>query len=247
MNIDLFLSRSEIQAAKIANRVAVIIDVWRASTSIITALANGCAGIIPDGEVESAKERARGFSPDAILLGGERNELPIPGFDLSNSPLDYTVDRVKDRRIIFTSSNGAKLFKMAVGASRVIVAGFLNVSAVSDFVLSSHQDIAILCAGKNDQFGLEDAVCGGMIIDQITKQAAHRMEIKLNDGALAARILYDHYATNLSAMIEQSVHGKRLLEIGQQQDLLISLAVDSRKIVPILRNDELVSYDAQND
>ncbi len=243
MKIDLFLSRSEIQQDKIAGRLVTIIDVWRASTSIITALANGCAGIIPVAEVQQARELAKKFPTDSILLGGERNELPIPRFDLSNSPLDYTADRVKNKRIIFTSSNGAKLFSDARSAEKTVVGGFLNVTILSDLILRNNLNVSILCAGKNGQFGLEDAVCGGMIIDKIIKNAPGRFEIELNDGALAARILYNFYANNLTELIYQSKHGKRLIEIGQEQDLLISISIDSREIIPILKNGELISYD----
>lgn len=246
MKIDLFLSRSEIQQDKIAGRLVVIIDVWRASTSIITALANGCIGIIPVAEVEQARELAKKFPPNSILLGGERNELPIPGFDLSNSPLDYVADRVRDKRIIFTSSNGAKLFRDARFAKKTVVGGFLNVTMLSDLILKNDLDVSILCAGKNDQFGLEDAVCGGMIIDKIIKKAPDRWEVKANDGALAARILYDFYAIDISKMIYQSTHGRRLIEIGQEPDLLISVSIDSQEIIPILKNGELISYDGVN-
>jgi len=246
LKIDLLLSRSEIQPDKVAGRLVVIIDVWRASTSIITALANGCAGIIPVAEVEQARALAKKFPPNSILLGGERNELPIPGFDLSNSPLDYSADLVKNKRIIFTSSNGAKLFSNAHSAEKTVVGGFLNVTILSDLILGNNLDVSILCAGKNGQFGLEDAVCGGMIIDKVIKKTPGRCEIELNDGALAARILYDFYANNLSELIYQSSHGKRLIEIGQEPDLLISLSTDSKEIIPILKNDQLISYDVVN-
>ncbi len=244
MKIELFLSRSEIQPEKIADRTAVIIDVWRASTSIITALANGCISVIPVAEVEVAKELAKKFSTNSILLAGERNEMPIAGFDLSNSPLDYAFDRVKGKRIIFTSTNGAQLFNQASSAKMILVGGFLNVSVLSDFITAQHQDVSILCAGKNGGFGLEDAVCGGMIIDKIFKRATQEPE--LNDGAVAAHALFDLFADHLANMINRSSHGKRLREIGQEQDLFVSLEVDSRTIIPILAKGELISCDVVN-
>lgn len=101
MNIDLYLLRSEIQQDKLKGRVVVIIDVLRASTSMITALANGCLRIIPVSEVEQAKQLAQRFLAESILLCGERNEMLIPGFDLSNSPLEYSKDIVKNKKMIF--------------------------------------------------------------------------------------------------------------------------------------------------
>lgn len=238
MKIDLFLCQSEIQRNQLEDRLVVIIDVLRASTSMITALANGCRRIIPVSEIDPAKKLAQDLSPELALLCGERNEMIIPGFDLSNSPLEYTADKVKDRTIIFTSSNGSKLFDYIQFARKTIVAGFVNVTLVAKFIVESKLEVAILCAGKNGQFGLEDAVCGGMIIDKI-------VELKndwsvLNDGAIAAQTMYQFYAKNIIGMLYQASHGKRLIEIGQEQDLVECGKIDSNETIPILNRNELV-------
>ncbi len=242
MKLDVLLNRSEIQAEQIAGRLAIIIDVWRASTSMITALANGCRAIVPVAEVAVARELAQQFPSGSVLLAGERNELPIPGFDLSNSPLDYYVDRVRHKRIIFTSSNGAQLFDAARLARRIIVAGFLNASRISEYILQAQLDVALLCAGKNAQFGLEDAVCAGLIIRK-TQQYAKDLQIDLNDGARAAQILYDYYASDLAQMIHHATHGRRLMELGQRDDLMAAIAVDAIPIIPVMKNGELVKSD----
>lgn len=239
MKIDLFLCQSEIQRNQLEDRLVVIIDVLRASTSMITALANGCRGIISVAEIALAKKLAQNFPPESILLCGERNEMLIPGFDLSNSPLEYTVDKVKDKRIIFTSSNGSKLFDHVQGAQITIVAGFVNVTIVSNFIIKSNRDVAILCAGKNGQFGLEDAVCGGMIIDKIAETKEESSA--LNDGAIAAQTMYQFYAKDIIGMLYQASHGKRLIEIGQEQDLVECGKIDSIETIPILNGAELVS------
>ena len=99
MKIDLFLSPSEIQLDKIKDRLAIIIDVLRASTSMITALSNGCQGIISVADIDQAKQLAQKFPLESVLLGGERNEKLIPGFDLSNSPFEYTSERVNGKTV----------------------------------------------------------------------------------------------------------------------------------------------------
>lgn len=239
MKIDLFLSRREIQPDVIEGRLAIIIDVLRASTSIITALANGCKGVIPVSEIEDAKKLAAKFLAESVLMGGERNEMPIPGFDLSNSPLEYTANRVAGKKIIFTSSNGSQLFHYSRQAQNTLVAGFVNVSILSRFVVQNGVDIVILCAGKNGQFGMEDAVCGGMLIDKITNITTN--SLTLNDGAIAARVLYQFYAGDITGMLSQTSHGKRLVAIGHQEDLTICGQIDSIELIPILRQNELVS------
>lgn len=240
MKIDLFLSRREIQPDVIKERLAVIIDVLRASTSIITALANGCEGIIPTSEIEEAKRIAKKFSPHSVLLAGERNEMPIPGFDLSNSPLEYTANRVAGKKIIFTSNNGSKLFDYISFAQKTVVAGFVNVTMLSDFIVQNRSDIVILCAGKNEQFGMEDAVCGGMIIDKIAN--ATTSSLILNDGAMAAQTLYQCHARNITAMLYQTSHGKRLIELGHHEDITTCGQIDSVEIIPILSQNKLVSF-----
>lgn len=242
MKIDVLLNRSEIQAEQVTDRVAIIIDVWRASTSMITALANGCRAVVPVAEVVAARKLAQQFPSGSVLLAGERNELPIPGFDLSNSPLEYQVDRVREKRIIFTSSNGAQLFDAARLARQIIVAGFLNASRISEYILQAQLDVALLCAGKNAQFGLEDAVCAGLIIRKI-QQRARDQQFDLNDGARAALILYDFYSRDLAQMVHQAAHGRRLMELGQRDDLMAAIAVDAIPILPVMKNGELVISD----
>ena len=244
MNIDLFLSRSEIQQEKIKGRIAVVIDVLRASTSIITALKNGCQGIIPISEVEDAKELAKNFPSDSVLLGGERNEMLVPGFDLSNSPLEYTLDRVNSKRIIFTSTNGSRLFNDARQAEICSVGAFVNITRLSDYIIKTGLDLVVLCAGKLGSFGLEDVVCGGMIIEKIINE--NSKPLHLNDGAIASRILYSYYANNIFDMLFQSSHGKRLIEIGQEKDLDICSSVDSIPTIPVLQGDELISLENSN-
>ncbi len=236
MKIDLFLSPSEIQPDKIKDRLAIIIDVLRASTSMIMALSNGCEGIISVSDIDQAKRVAQKFPPETVLLGGERNEMLIPGFDLSNSPLEYSSDRVKDKRIIFTSSNGSRLFNYVQKAQKTVVAGFVNMTVVSKFIVENKLDVAFLCAGKNGQFGLEDAVCGGMIINKLKNN-----KLILNDGAVAAQILYQFYANDIVNMLYQASHGIRLVEIGHEEDLVICGQIDSLETIPILHKNEIVS------
>ena len=235
MKIDLFLSPSEIQLDKIKDRLAIIIDVLRASTSMITALSNGCQGIISVADIDQAKQLAQKFPLESVLLGGERNEKLIPGFDLSNSPFEYTSKRVNDKRIIFTSSNGSKLFNYVQEAKKTVVAGFVNVTIMSQFIIENNLDVAILCAGKNGQFGLEDAVCGGMIIDKLKNN-----NLALNDGAVATHIMYQFYADDIVQMLHQTSHGTRLIEIGREEDLVLCGQIDSIEMIPILYKNEIV-------
>ena len=231
VKIDLYLNRSEFENVQLGeDQVAVVIDVLRASTTIITALDNGCEAVVPIAEVNEAFEMSEKLSNRNVLLGGERNGISIPGFDLSNSPLEYTSGRVSEKTIIFTSTNGSQLFDFSRQAALTIVCGFVNVSSVCDYLLRVNKNIVILCAGRNKQFGLEDAVCGGMLIKEILYKIGESS--LLNDGAVAAQILYEKFADNILEMLYRSSHGKRLLEIGQEEDLKICASINSINIVP---------------
>lgn len=239
MNIDIYLSPAAVDSAALKDRVAVAIDVLRASTSIITALAHGATSVIPVAEVETAKNMAAQYAASEVLLGGERNSLPLPGFDLSNSPQDYTAAAVRGKRIIFTSSNGAQLFGLTRLAKQTIVAGFVNMSAISDYIGRQTLDVTFLCAGDQRRIGLEDVICGGMIIDRVARSATAKCN--LTEAAVAARILYQHYAGKILDMLYERPHGQHLIEIGQENDLVLCGAIDTHGIIPILRGEELIA------
>ncbi len=237
-SINLYLSSAEINSEDVRDRIAVVIDVLRASTSIITALHHGARSVVPVAKVETARNLAAKLRDRSVLLCGERNEMIVDGFDLSNSPIEYTNDRIRDKTIVFTSTNGAQLFDFARHAAQVLVGAFVNVRALSEHLDRFETDVTLLCAGKTGRIGLEDVVCGGMIVDHLVKRATNPVE--LNDGAIAARILYLHYAANITEMLYQASHGKRLIEIGQEHDLKICGSVDAVEVIPVLSDNELI-------
>ena len=231
VRIDLYVNRAEVSSDKITkNQIAVVVDVLRATTSMVTAFAHGCAEIIPVAEVEQAERRAREFGGSDVLLCGERNEQPLPGFDLSNSPLEYMGRELNGKTIVLTTTNGSQLFGMTDASTDTVIASFLNVSAVANFLMKEAIDVAVLCAGKYGEFGMEDVVCGGMLIDKIVNQKAGN--ILLNDGGIAALRLYEYYSTDIQGMLTETNHGKRLIEIGREEDVSFAGQIDVYNIVP---------------
>ncbi len=243
MIIQLFLNRLELTSDDITKGdIVVIVDVLRASTTIITALKNGCRSVIPIAEVEEAQKLANLASRHDTLLCGERNGRKIPGFDLSNSPLEFRVEIVNNKRIILTTTNGAKLFRYVELASSGIVCSFVNVESVCQFLKKSKQNVVILCAGNYDRFSLEDTVCGGMVVEKLIENNKGKFE--LNDGAVAAQILYQRYSFQILEMLYQSSHGKRLISIGQEADLKYCGSVNSIPLIPVLKGGEVVRSDS---
>ena len=129
MQIDVIPYASAIRPDLVKNRTVVVIDVLRASSVMITALANGAKAFIPVRTVEEAQQTATAYSPDKIILAGERDTKLIDGFHLGNSPLDYTPEKVKNKVIILTTSNGTKALNQLEGAKKVLIGGFINLEA----------------------------------------------------------------------------------------------------------------------
>ncbi len=235
MRINLYVNRAEVSAEKLKDiRIAVAIDVLRATTTMVTAFNNGCREIIPMAEVEQALQQAKKYSVNEVLLVGERNEQRIPGFNLSNSPREYLPEIVRDKFLIMTTTNGAQLFKLFRPTTEVLIAAFLNAETVSDYLMQKNTDVAILCAGKYGEFGMEDVVCGGMIISNVISESAEK--IQLNDGAIAAFQLYRNYEKKIRTMLAESNHGKRLIEINLSADIDFASQTNIYPILPIWKN-----------
>jgi 2-phosphosulfolactate phosphatase len=231
MRIDLFVIPLEISEEKLKDRTVVVIDVLRASTSICQALAAGAKEVIPMDSPAEAIELADSLSSDKVLLCGEREGQIIEGFDLGNSPLEYTPERVKGRTLIFSSTSGSRTIVRARLASDTVVGGFVNFQSVIDYFPESLDDLIILCAGKWQQYSMEDCVCGGMLIDKLMERYEN---IQLNDGAKTAGILFQCYKDSIYDLIKNSTHGQYLSSIGMEKDLPVCATLNSIPVLPRL-------------
>jgi 2-phosphosulfolactate phosphatase len=146
---------------QLAGGVAVVIDVLRASTTIIHALANGAKGVVPCGTVEEARAVAAGFGAGEALLGGERGGTRIEGFDLDNSPLRYTRDTVAGKTIVFTTTNGTRALRACAGAERVLIGAFVNRVALTRVLREDGRPVHLVCAGTRGQLTAEDILFAG--------------------------------------------------------------------------------------
>ncbi|MBW7887814.1 MAG: 2-phosphosulfolactate phosphatase [Bacteroidetes bacterium] len=232
MKIEVFFSPSQIDDLFLRDKNVVVIDVLRASTTVAVALKNGAKEIIPVNTIESAVKVSGNLFGDVVLRGGERNGKIIEGFNLGNSPFEYTPEAVKGKSIIFCTTNGSTAMWKARYAKNMAVAGFVNISAVVNYIKELHDDLYILCAGKQTHFCLEDAVCAGMIIKMLMDR--DDVEFDFNDSAAAAYTLYKNSSKNLLKLMRSTDHGKYLLEIGFEKDVEFCTNVDTVDIVPEL-------------
>lgn len=233
-NLETLFIPEEIKNIELAGKLVVMIDVLRASSTIVTALANGCRGFIPILSPDQAKKKAQQFEKEGVLLGGEREGTKIAGFDLSNSPREYKKEAVKDKTIIFSTTNGVKTLEMVKSAYEIIIGSFLNLQAVCDYCTNYKGDILIICAGRESKFSLEDTACAGMIINflrdvfPIARQEA--------DANLTAQLIYEKFGNNILEILRTSQHGRYLESIGLGEDLKFCSQLDFFHIVPIFRD-----------
>lgn len=231
IHVEVFFSPALVDELTLRRKNVVVIDVLRASTTIATALCNGAKEIIPVATIENAVKVSGSLFGDVTLRCGERNGRIIDGFNLGNSPLEYTENAVKGKIIILTTTNGSVALVKGKFAKNLIVGGFTNISKVVAFLKTLKEDFSILCAGKQENFCLEDTVCAGMLLAKYMKSVRN---VSLNDAGRAAVSLYEKHGKNIAAMLEQTDHGKFLIEIGFGDDLRVCGAVDSIPVLPVM-------------
>lgn len=232
MDLNLYTKVKEFPEALAKGRHVVVIDVLRASSTIVHACANGIERIIPVCEVEDATKLAQTLEKKKTLLGGEREGHMIEGFDLGNSPMEYASEVVKEKTLIFSTTNGTVAVGQSTTAKEIIVGCFLNLSAVVTHLLSLRpKKIAFLCAGNQGELALEDFVCGGLMVRELTR--GYRGKLTLNDGAVAAKVLADTL-TDIGEVVRSSTHGRRLAELGFASDLEFCSRLDEYETVPVV-------------
>jgi 2-phosphosulfolactate phosphatase len=211
-------------------RAVVVIDVLRATSTIVQAMASGVRSVLPAGSVEDAARMAEQIGRDAVLLCGEQDCQPIRGFHLGNSPAAFTPERVSGKTLIMTTTNGTAALLAVAAAEQVIVGALLNAGAVARTLAGAGEDALLLCAGREGAFALEDALCAGRIIRRV--RAATGTTVSGNDAATAAVRLAGHAATE--RRLARTAAGRRLRELGLGADVAFCAQEDRYEVVPRL-------------
>jgi len=231
MRLDVFTTPGEIAAPALAGRTVVVLDILRATTSIVEALNAGARSVFPVGSIEEAIRMANTFGRDEVLLAGERRCLPIEGFDLGNSPREFTPDRVAGKTIVMTTTNGTAAMALTVNAEKVYIGALSNLSALIDVLARSEADPVFLCSGRERHLALEDATVAGAFAAALME--ARPGDWTLNDGARAAIVLAREFGTGVP-MFELAAGGRGIIEAGLPEDLAFCARVDVYDIVPVL-------------
>ena len=220
---------------RLAGSIAVVVDVLRATTSIVYALAAGCTAVRPCVEIEEARALAGQMRAGRVLLAGERGGQPIADFDLGNSPRAFTPQICRGITLVLTTTNGTRALARAVGAERVLIAAFVNYSAVCEQLCKDARPIHIICAGTDGEVSLEDTLLAGALIECLSDT----MEVRLNDGARLAWDCFENHGQVLQGALEISLGGTGLIKLGYEDDIKAAAQVDKFALVPELRRDPL--------
>lgn len=232
MLIDVYSTVSSFQEEDIRNKTIVVIDVLRASSTIVTALVNGAKEIIPVEDMAEAGKIAQNLDSSRYLLCGEKESEKVDGYHLGNSPLEYTNDVVGGKTLIFSTTNGTKVITRAVHAKKVIIGCFLNVGSVINELKQTNSEIVLACAGWKNRLSLEDILCAGMIISEITNG---KIDLNARDGAKIAFVLYDKYKNQIKDLLLASNHAQRLNSLGYTDDIEYCAMINTTPLLPVLK------------
>lgn len=230
MRVDVAVTPDGLDRAAVASSRVLVIDVLRAATCIVTALANGCAGIVPVATPEEARLRLAEL-PGALVAGERRGE-PLEGFDLGNSPLEFTRERIGGRVVIMTTSNGTRALLAARGATAIGVAAFVNLGAAAAWALGGRRDVLLLCSGERGARSLEDHVCAGLLAERLL---AGEPGARATPAAEEAVALAGPYRKEVARLAEDSSWARHLASRGRALDVAACLSLDTCSLVPEYR------------
>ena len=230
MLIDVIPTADAVTPERVAGATVLVVDVLRASTTIIAALAHGADGVVPVAEIDEARRRATA----GALVAGERRGEKIDGFDLGNSPVEFAVAPVAGRTVVFTTSNGTRALLAVRSAAVIAIAALVNRSAAAEWAAAQRRDITIVCAGDWGALSLEDHVCAGLLVESLI---AHLAPATLTPSAEEARHAARPYARDLARLTADAKSARRLTNAGHGSDVRACLVLDTTSLVPVYAPD----------
>lgn len=235
MKIDIIISADDIIESKLENKVAVVIDMFRATSVIVTALGNGCKKVIPCLTIDDAWKEAEKYNREDYILGGERKAIKIEGFDLSNSPLEYTKDIVENKTVLMTTTNGTRTLTKSLNAEKILIGAMINAEAVAKKIAEINQDVVIINAGTNGNFSMDDYICSGYIIAEVLKRKSN---IDLTDISKTAKMIYDTHP-DIMSYVKEAVHYSFMKYLKLDGDIEYCIKKSILDIVPEYKDSKI--------
>ncbi len=230
------LSPALLHLYDLSNSIVVIIDVFRATSTIASALYNGAKCVIPVDSVPKAIEISKNIGG---IAAGERDGMIAEGLQHGNSPLEYNRDFIENKTLVLTTTNGTRLLQMALdnNADTIVSGSFPNLSAVCDFLLAEKKNVVLGCAGWKDRFNLEDTLFAGAVISRIEKEFTIHC-----DSSLMAETMYAKHKNKMMEFAPKLTHYHRLVErFGLIEDIQFCLTNDVANVLPVYKEGKLVA------
>ena len=244
MRIDVFFLPQGLQPADLAGRTVVVVDVLRAATSIVVALAEGAKAVLPAASTEEALRLAQNLERDDVVLAGERRSQRVPGFPLGNSPAEFTGDAVRGKTVVLATTNGTPTLVAAAGGKEVIVGAAVNFAVTvqrAKAALDTSGDLVVLCAGQDKQFALEDAFAAGKLVKALLPEGGLKT-VEVNDAALAALDVARHYGEKWLRAFKASAHGRALAAQGFAGDLKFCATENTHAVLPLYADRRVTAH-----
>jgi len=216
----------------VRDRTVVVVDILRATSSMVTAFAHGVESITPVANLEECRKlKTKGY-----VISGERDGKKVEGFDKGNSPFEYQGDDIKGLKIAFTTTNGTQAIEKSKDAREVIIGAFLNLTAVAKYLLLGENNALIVCAGWKGRVNLEDTLFAGALVEKLKEYLGPDC-----DAALAAQHLYNLAKNDMVSFLNASSHVRRLNKLNIHDDIKFCVTPDQYKVLPKLKNGVLVA------
>ncbi|MEY2828466.1 MAG: hypothetical protein RIQ33_324 [Bacteroidota bacterium] len=230
--IEVCLSPALLHTYNLQNKIAVVIDVLRATSTICTALHFGASKIIPVASIDECK--AYSIHPD-YLLAAERDAKLPDGFEYGNSPQQYKTPAIKNKTIVLTTTNGTKMLHLCLAADQIVIGSFGNMDALANYLLGQNKSVIMACSAWKDKVNMEDSIMAGGIV--------HRLKNDFDLACDSAKIMEQQYAISKNNIYEAhriANHFGRLLNLGAADDLKFCFTENNTPIVPVLQGDSIM-------
>lgn len=216
-SIEVCFTPELIHLHEVKGKLVLVVDIFRATSTMVAALAHGVTEILPFADLESC----RAMQAQGYLIAGERDGLTAPGFELGNSPVAYLEGNYAGKKLAMTTTNGTLALEKSKGASEILIGAFPNLQATATYIQSQNLDVLVHCAGWKGRFNLEDSLYAGALVQALSESHTNQ-----EDGALAMSSLFAQANENLPDYLAQASHAKRLQNHGIEADIAFCLTLN---------------------
>lgn len=230
--VEICFSPELIHLHSLENKIVVVVDIFRATSTMIAALANGIEEIKTFADLEECRQ----MSKEGYLIAGERNGLTAEGFELGNSPVAYLNEAYAGRKLAMTTTNGTLAISKSSEADEILIGAFPNLSTTIQYLQSKNKDVLIHCAGWKGMFNLEDSLYAGALVKSL--ESSHEAS---DDGALAMKALFEKEGHDLMGFLSQASHAKRLQNHNIESDIDFCLTLDLFEIIGKVTDGTLIA------